>query len=234
MGNIFNIYIDESGSITDADLKNNPWFIVALLHVDNPNKLRDIYKRFISKKMSAFKSLPKADKMFDANGHFHELKGSALSPALKKDFVNHFCRNNLFSLTFIRVDNTRLSKKMQEDKARSFNYLLKLVLYHLFNSKRLQPGKYFLHIDERNVKTKAKAALCEYLNTEIPLEYGIESSFDVQYYDSAANQLIQMADVFSNICYSNKITAGMSYATELNTMKADGYINCFFDFPKTA
>lgn len=54
-----------------------------------------------------------------------------------------------------------------------------------------------------------KFSLEDYLNQEMVLNLGLIENVKVQYFDSAQNQLIQIADVFSNIMYSNIVTHGV-------------------------
>lgn len=53
----------------------------------------------------------------------------------------------------------------------------------------------------------------------------------VQYFDSSRNCFIQIADVFSNIMYSNLITKG-GYQEQLEKLQKDKYILPPFIFPK--
>ena len=56
-------------------------------------------------------------------------------------------------------------------------------------------------------------------------------NIQVQYFDSSQNCFIQIADVFSNIMYSNLITKG-GYEKELEKLQQDKYILPPFIFPK--
>ena len=53
----------------------------------------------------------------------------------------------------------------------------------------------------------------------------------VHYYDSSQNVFIQIADVFSNLLYSNMLTNG-EYNDTIKELKENGYILAPFIFPK--
>lgn len=67
-----NIYIDESGSITKKYANKYPYFVIALIHVKDKEKLKRVYKRFVSSRMKRLKELDEGEKMFK-NGEFREL-----------------------------------------------------------------------------------------------------------------------------------------------------------------
>ncbi len=85
---------------------------------------------------------------------------------------------------------------------------------------------------EKNVcKTIEKYSLEDYLNQELLLNDNLVDNIQVQYFDSSQNCFIQIADVFSNIMYSNLITKG-SYQEQLEKLQRDKYILPPFIFPK--
>lgn len=54
--------------------------------------------------------------------------------------------------------------------------------------------------------------------------------FQVSYFDSANNNLIQIADVFANLFYSHVKTD--AYTEELQKLKDSGILRFIFEFPK--
>lgn len=91
--------------------------------------------------------------------------------------------------------------------------------------------EYNIQLDERNQKTKTKYFLEEYLNTELNLhENIINHNINVQYFDSSNNAIVQIADVFANIYYSNLRTS--NYEKEIKDMRRNGYLVKEFKFPK--
>lgn len=223
-----NIYIDESGSITQTNVALNRYFVIALLEVKDSKVVRKRYSQFITRNLKRMKSLDKSDAIFDAHGKFKELKGNCFDAELKRKFLKHFCQNNLLYVSYIIVDNAKLSSVFCENKSRAFNFLLKSYFTWRFNNGAAQE-RYELQIDERNVKTGAKYNLEDYLNTELRLQYNFNVAMTVRYFDSVQNKLIQLADVFSNIFYSSLRTK--AFDTELKTLMHTGYINPLFVFP---
>lgn len=85
-------------------------------------------------------------------------------------------------------------------------------------------------MDERNERTETKYFLENYLNTELFMNGTINGKFDVAYFDSSTNSLIQIADVFANLLYSHLQTGG--YDEELQKLKDAGILKFTFEFPK--
>ena len=181
--------------------------------------------------MEELRKADKYNKMFDENGNFIELKGSCLTKELKIKFANFFCRNNLFEVRYIILDNSLINDKFIINKARTFNYLLKLFLINSKQRGYIKDREIYLHIDERNVKTDSKFSLEDYLNQELVLSMDLIDTAKVHYYDSSQNVFIQIADVFSNLLYSNMLTNG-EYNDTIKELKENGYILAPFIFPK--
>ena len=62
--------------------------------------------------------------------------------------------------------------------------------------------EYIIQFDNRNQKNESKKSLEDYLNAELHLNEELTEEIHVQYFNSENNSFIQIADVFSNICYS--------------------------------
>lgn len=169
--------------------------------------------------------------MFNQEGKFIELKGYSMDKPMKLKFINFFCQNNLLEVRYIILDNNLLDERFIKNKARTFNYLLKIFLINSIKKKYIKDKEIFLQINERNVKTDSKYSLEDYLNQELLLNDNLIDNVQVQYFDSSQNCFIQIADVFSNIMYSNLITKG-SYQKELQQLKQNGYILPPFIFPQ--
>lgn len=228
---MINYYIDESGSIcNEIQGERNRWFTVAVIRPLNAEKLTRVFKRYISSRLERLKECPLSDRMFNGED-FREIKGSALTPELKRDFMDYFCKNSLFEVYFIRIDNTKTQPNFCNNKARSFNYVIKLALLSLLHRNIIPEADTFLHIDERNVRTDSKATLEDYLNTELQLNEGLSFTTTVEYKESSCCRFVQIADVFSNIFYSSSVSE--SYQTEIEKLCENGYVRFTFEFPLT-
>lgn len=228
---MINLYVDESGSMTTDYLNVSPYFLIAIVKVNNVRALKSAHKRFVRQNLQALKEADKKGKMFDG-ARFKELKGSEFTPELKKKFIEYFCRNNQLELFYIVIDNKDIVGNFYENTARAFNYCIKLALTYFYKNNLLPSGdEYSIQLDERNQKTKTKYFLEEYLNTELRLHEGlIDKNIIVSYFDSCNNCLVQLADVFANIMYSELRTR--NYTKEINKIKKEGYLKKFFEFPK--
>ncbi len=223
-----NLYIDESGSINS---NNHKKFIISVVMPNDKERLKKVYKKFVSKNLNRLRKLDKNNKMFRKDGSFLELKGSSFDRDMKYEFLNYFCRNNLFKVRYIILNNDELEERFIENKARTFNYLMKIFLINTIRKQIITDDELFLHIDERNIKTDSKFSLEDYLNQELLLEANIIKDVKVQYYDSSQSQLIQIADVFANIKYSNYLTDKV-YKDILKELQKEGYILEDFKFPQ--
>lgn len=228
---MISMYIDESGSVHPTSEKLNRYFVIGIVIPKDLKKLKRVYKTFIRKNIETLRILDTEGKMFDKDGHFIELKGSSMNKPMKLNFMKFFCQNNLFEVRYIILDNNQLDERFIKNKARTFNYLLKIFLINSIKKKYIEDKQIFLQIDERNVKTDSKYSLEDYLNQELLLNDNLIENVQVQYFDSSQNCLIQIADVFSNIMYSNLIAKG-SYEKELEQLQQDKYILPAFVFPK--
>lgn len=226
-----NFYMDESGSVHPVSSRLNRFFIIGIVIPKDMKRLKRVYKIFVRKNFERLKQLDKKNRMFDKNGKFQELKGFCFDKKMKLEFLKFFCQNDLFRVGYIVLDNNKLQKKFISNKARTFNYLLKLFLISGLQRKCITERELFLHIDERNVRTESKFSLEDYLNQEICLNLDLIDCVKVKYYDSAKNELIQVADIFSNIMYSNFVTHG-AYQREIDELMKKGYILPLFWFPK--
>lgn len=205
---MLNMYIDESGSIHKTSEKLNRYFIIGIVIPKDSKKLKRVFKYFVRNNIDELKKLDTEGKIFDNKGKFIELKGSSMDKPMKLKFIEFFCKNNLFEVRYIILDNNLLDSKFIKNKARTFNYLLKMFLINSIKKKYIIDKELFLQIDERNVKTDSKYSLEDYLNQELLLNDSLVDNVQVKYFDSSQNCFIQIADVFSNIMYSNLIAKG--------------------------
>ncbi len=228
---MINIYIDESGSMTPkSEEYKQPFFIISVIVVKDGKKLNTNYKRFVSDNMKLLRKIDIENRMFN-NEKFCELKGNALNGAVKRKFVECIIKNNCFDIYYIKLMNNQVTQKFFSNKARTFNYLLKLFFQHNLRNGAFSDDEYFLQIDERNIKTQAKYTLVDYLNTELLLNDDLLSKpLNVCYFDSARNKFIQIADVFANIYYSHCMTNG--YSDLMKNLQDKGILKEIFVFPK--
>lgn len=223
------LYIDESGSMTVNFCDTHPFFIISIIKVHDARKMKKIYKRFVSKNLDKLRKANARKGMFK-NGKFSELKGSSFTPQLKREFVKFFCRNNYFELFYIVADNRKIEERLYSNTAKAFNYFLRLALEHYIKSGYIvSDAKIYIQIDERNERTDSRHFLANYLNTELYLSDTVKEKFTVSYFDSANNSIIQIADVFANLLYSQKMTG--AYDEEFAIMEKEGYLKNIFEFP---
>ena len=232
MININTFYVDESGSMTKKGLKylSNQYFVICVVHVKQEKTLKRAYKRFISSNINLLKKEDKHHKMFYRTGKFKELKGAFMSANLKRRFIEFFCKFNYLEIYYICCSNQMADNYFYSNKARAFNYLIRLCLEYNSINNNLKKDYNYLHIDERNVSTNTRATLEEYLCIELVTSKRLQLGFCVEYHQSNVKELIQIADVFSNLYYSY-IVKGRLFDNEINYMRNNKYIKNEFYFP---
>lgn len=222
-----NIYIDESGSINNTFTENRD-FIITLVVPTDKKQLERTYKRFVSNNHDNLKKLDKNNKMF-FNDKFNELKGSQFDKPMKQKFVQFFAKKKHFEIYYIRIINCKLSDDFCKNTARVFNYVIRLALQYFIKNDFLKQDDFCLQLDERNEKTETKYFLENYLNTELSLGGTTKGKFTVNYFDSSNNKFIQVADVFSNLLYSQLLTG--AYDDEIKLLKDKDILKFIFIFP---
>lgn len=224
-----NIYGDESGSINNKQESRNSHFVVCLVRALDVDKLKRVYKRFISSNLEELRRLDAGSGKMFKDGKFYELKGSCFDKPMKQKFVEFFSRSPLFELYYIVTDNSQLTDSICANTARAYNYLVCKALLCFRNRGLLPDESCLLQLDERNERTETKYFLENYLNTELVLTGCFSSDFRVQYFDSSQNKIIQVADVFSNIMFSHGMTQG--YSLEFKRLKEADLLKFVFNFP---
>ena len=210
------LFIDESGTMTVTYCDIHPYFVVAIVRAKNPEKLKRVYKRFVKKYMSELKASDRRGSMFRGDD-FIELKGNSFTSELKRDFIHYFCQNDYFEVFYIVAENKKISEKLYDNTARAFNYFIRLALEYYIKQGYMQNSGLDIQLDERNERTETKHFLENYLNTELLLRGIIEDECKVSYFDSANNIVIQIADVFANLLFSELKTG--AYAEEFQRMR---------------
>ena len=104
-----------------------------------------------------------------------------------------------------------------------------MALEYFIGKNHLPNENCSLQLDERNEKTETKYFLENYLNTELSMNGTSTGKFKVEYFDSANNSLIQIADVFANIYYSHLQTG--AYNEEIKNLIDKGILKFTFIFP---
>lgn len=222
------IYIDESGTMTQEHSDTMPYQVIALVRVHNISRMKIVIKRFVADNFKHLKEIDHEHKMFRGDS-FYELKGSALDHATKDKLIRFLCRNNYFEVFYIKIVNSRIRSNLYSNKARATNYIVGLALDYFFKNGYLPYDDYHLQIDEQNIKTESQNVLEEYLNMKLAMEKGYAKGFHVEYFDSSRNKLVQLADVFANLYYSEILQN--NYTELIDQLRKDGYIKHEFIFP---
>lgn len=225
------LYIDESGSLTSDFAFIHPNFVMCVVRVKDITNLRKLLKRFIYENYQEIKAADDNNKIF-ANGDFLEIKGSSLTPKLKKRLANFLCNGKILEIYYIHVYNEQVKQHFYDDPSLVYNYALYLLLEKNLQNKNLPYDDYLIDVDNRNLKQVSINSLEDYLNIELKLKKRMVRSLNVAYYDSKDNLMVQVSDFFSNLYFSylkNKNT----YHELMEKLKKENYIKDIFYYPKS-
>lgn len=186
------VYIDESGSIHKNS--NTRYFAVGGFFVMQKDKakVRSIYKRINKQiKENHGYSLDKEVKSFD------------MTQSEKIEVFNKIQDIDSFYGVAKVFDKNLMHKEIIQSNV-FFNYAVKILLKDcilpLLNlAQNDEEIEFILSVDNRNVGVDNLKDLQSYLNTEFCMS---DMSFQVTYYDSSTNFLIQLADLVVNTFYN--------------------------------
>ena len=116
--------------------------------------------------------------------------------------------------------------------ARVFNYNVRLALEAFVRRGLIPSEDHHLIIDERNIRTDSKSVLEEYLLTELVVGGINNGNIKINYVDSSNVQLVQIADVFSNLKFSRVVSDNENYETEFQKLE-ESVLKMTFNFPKS-
>lgn len=224
------LFIDESGSLTSDFAFIHPNFVMCVVRVKDITNLRKLLKRFIYENYQEIKEADDNNKIF-SHGEFLEIKGSSLTPNLKKRLAKFLCNGNIIEIYYIHVYNEYVKQHFYDDPSLIYNYVLYLLLENNLKNKNLPYDDYLIDVDNRNLKQVSINSLEDYLNIELKLKKRLVRSVNVAYYDSKDNLLVQVSDFFSNLYFSylkNKNT----YNDLMEELKKDNYIKDILYYPE--
>ena len=215
--------------MTTEHCNSHPYFVISIVRALDKDKVKRVIKRFVSKHIEELKECDDEGKMFK-DGKFLELKGSAMSWKLKKEFATYLAKQKLFEVFYIVIDNSKIKRNLYKNVSRAFNYVVKLALGYFINHKYLPLGsEFYIQIDERNDRPEAKLHLQEFLNTTLQIEDEISGEIKVEYFDSCNNCIIQLSDFFANLMYSQLQTD--NYKEVIDLLANNDIIKTIFKFP---
>lgn len=88
----------------------------------------------------------------------------------------------------------------------------------------------FLHLDERNERAESRYFLEDYLNTQLCISESVNGPFLVEYLDSKSNRFVQIADMLSNVFWSNQFRG--QYEEEIQMLEEAGILRGVFEYPR--
>lgn len=191
-------FIDESGSISKGKIHQPDFFIIACIFTTNERQLNKVFKRERRKVLTEYQLNMLASKK--------EIKGSDMTEEAKKKMYTTIVQKcaHLFEIGIIVLDNQKATERLRKVSSRTFNYILEKYLneYYRHHSHFQYFDEIFLHIDERNVSTRNRDTLEEFLNTVINIDSPLcTDDIKVSYHDSRSYLMLQFADFVSNTFY---------------------------------
>jgi HD-GYP domain-containing protein (c-di-GMP phosphodiesterase class II) len=184
MSNVF-VYIDESGTLGLKKSKNEPYFIITAL-VLNEKQVKT-FERIITR-------------VFRKISCKKELHGSEMSFEEKNIFYNKI-KNKEFEIQYHVSHKESIKKELLKKTHTCFNYFVFQMLENKMNDSNIT--KLEILVDNRNVKVDFSHELEKYLQNKIKKEIkDLGDKISVRYVDSVNSKHIQMVDVISNGIYA--------------------------------
>ncbi len=190
-----NLYIDESGNLGSG---MGRYFLICALEVDSDT--RNAISKRAGRVICRYKEKNNISKAT-------ELKGSLLSNDGRNELLDKILYKGI-KVRYIVLDikQTTMLLKKSDDKNACFNYLIQLIVKDIVSQNK-EIEKINLYLDNRSVKIGNRLSLKPYLYNKLVLEQ-LESKpdvkrieFNINYFESESNFLIQWADIVSNSLY---------------------------------
>lgn len=190
-----NLYIDESGNLGSG---MGRYFLICALEIDKKNA------KAISKRAGRVINRYKINKGINKTS---ELKGWSLKANDRLCLINSIIFKNV-KIRYVVLDknNTTMILKKSDDKNACYNYLIQLIVKNIIKDYK-DIKEININMDNRTVKIGNRLFLKPYLYNKLVIEQlekkkNIKSiSFNINYYESNNNYLIQWADIISNSLY---------------------------------
>lgn len=171
------VYIDESG---DLGL-NNGYFVIAMLTAVNPQRIKNIIKRFC------------------ARHNLDEAHACCLSFPDRQFLVNKLKEKEDYNVSYIVADKMMIkNEKLFKSNNLLFNYLFSFLVKDIFidNSDDVM-----IYLDNRNQKVASINSLSEYIKIKAYTSWGFTGEIKFQYCDSRDFKSLQMVVLLAHCIY---------------------------------
>lgn len=190
------IYTDESG---DLGL-NEGYFIIAMLLVKNPNRMKNIVKNFCAE-----------------NGK-EELHSSELTFNQKQKLVSKISKMTDYEVSYIVADKMMIkNKSLFRDNNILFNFLFSFLIKDVFKANIDDIN---ICLDNRIQKVSSNNSLKDYIKTKARGEWGFEKEMDISYFDSKKCKTIQIADLVASCIRKKYVHKKDGLYNQLNIKKS--------------
>lgn len=196
--------IDESGNLGVKDRH----FVLGMFNSLEREKIKRKIKKFQNK-----------------HTNNEEIKGSKLSLFQKQELINSMKDVN-YNIHYMVADKKNAIIFQQNlEKNLIYNYLLSFIVVNAIRKNRKLP-KLIFHLDNHSIKIGSLNSFEEHIKIKA-IENFYFGKIEVQYFDSHKHNLIQYADVISNVVYG-KYEKGREHLYNLFSNK----IKTSFKFPQ--
>ncbi|WCG32634.1 DUF3800 domain-containing protein [Enterococcus dispar] len=183
------LYIDESGSITSDNFWKNRFFTIG--YIENRDNFYRVARTFKKSKINYLKHNPNCRLSIK-----DELKGSDMSNDMKLDILGNVASRCNLGFNYMIFDNQSATDRLRKNPSITFNYLVGISTKKILTNSTDRTLN--LHLDNRNCSVYNLKSLEDYLKIELIAKAGIADNVTVQYHESENNELVQIADIFSN------------------------------------
>lgn len=180
------LFIDESGN---PGRGRGRYFTIACVAVNSINTKR-VQRKMKKETLKIKQNYP------NKNWRNGEVKAASLRKEERASLVSKIVQTPI-SIYYITIDKYNIREVMFEDKSRSYNYWLKLIIDNVLadNTDCLAMN---IYIDNRNTKIASGNSFDDYIHIHVQMELVKDINLNIKYLDSHKSFGIQIADFISN------------------------------------
>jgi len=197
-------YVDESGNLG----RNVGYFIIVMLKLDNPNRVKNIIKSFC------------------ARHSLLEVHATDLSFVQKQYLINKLTKCCDYNISYVIADKMMIeNKKLFDNNNLLFNYLFSFLVKDLVVCNN---DDIVINLDNRTQKVASANSLKEYIQIKAYAEWGFVKNLSINYIDSKNSKAIQMADLIANCIHRKYCWGNGDFYARLNIKKSIKFPNISF------
>jgi hypothetical protein len=190
------VFIDESGNLG----YNEGYFIIAMLVAHNPERIKNIIKKFCT------------------YHHLAESHASSLDFTKKQFLINTLTKQQDYTIFYIIADKMMITeKRLFKSNNLLFNYLFSFLVEPIIKANT---DDIYFYLDNRTQKVASANSLKEYITIKAYTDWKFSKSLFLEYRDSKGLKALQMADLIANCIHRKYKWEKTDFYSRLNISKS--------------